>query len=736
MKLSKDIENYDKYYFEITHNDNEIIFHLKNSVLFSKNYLIIKHRKSNRRIIRKFDKSKVSFFKDELYEFNKTGFFDIFLKVDYFNTTYLKRIPFKLQNDLIISDEANLREIKFYKTRFGNLSFEYNEIIKPRDTDDIKVSAIVLVYNGEPYLKTCLTSLANQTLKNLEVLLVNDASTDNSLEICEEFAQKYSNFRIINKKENKGLANSVNMGIRHAKGEYIILVDNDDIIPENAYELLYNKALETGADVSIGRANFFVKNQSEMNFLDITPWKNERIVNDIRDYPDLFYDVFYWNKLIKKDLIIQNDIVMPEHIKYYGDRCFTHRVYSYARKISIIPDCVYLWRKRLDSLSRTRYDIDNFHDRMNAYDYDLDYLSDFYPDYFNTLFRRALFPIQGILESSEFEEVFIERVSEFFKKGQKKVKNIYDNNFYEIVNIYAFLITNGLFDELKELVQLDLKSHCDVLDENRKSYWNLPEFRNPDLNIPDELFEIRYLQQQFINIDEIIIDEENILFNSIRLPKYFDLNKGEIVFKGRAKQKDIYKDLCHSFQVEKISDDNVFNVKVPLSQLNLFEVYNINFRFTNKFGYSKDIKLSDRYIKNINNHNDDIEVRINSNNHISLIVQNLDRIFDIDCGSEELAFKINNADRVKKDFKIYLLNKKTEEEFFLDYNPFEGKYLLKWDLFLDKNTEYDMFMRVYTSDAKLNETVKIREEYIGSVLNSYDNAEIIITDESVKLKSF
>ena len=125
---------------------------------------------------------------------------------------------------------------------------------KMNDNKDYKLSSIVLVYNGGKYLKDCINSLVNQTLDNMEIILVNDASTDDSLSICKEFAQNFSNVKVINKKENGGLGTSGNMGIKAAKGEYITLVDNDDIIPPYAYEKLYNKAiwLEKGKIVMQG----------------------------------------------------------------------------------------------------------------------------------------------------------------------------------------------------------------------------------------------------------------------------------------------------------------------------------------------------------------------------------------------------------------------------------------------------------------------------------------------------
>ena len=135
-----------------------------------------------------------------------------------------------------------------------NNSTDYQNI--PNNNPDYALTAIVLVYNGELYLEDCLNSLINQTLDNLEILLINDASTDDSLSICKKFESSYDNIHLINKEENEGLSSSANLGISLAKGEYVILVDNDDIIPHYAYEKLYLKAKETDADICTGKANF------------------------------------------------------------------------------------------------------------------------------------------------------------------------------------------------------------------------------------------------------------------------------------------------------------------------------------------------------------------------------------------------------------------------------------------------------------------------------------------------
>ena len=111
-----------------------------------------------------------------------------------------------------------------------------------------KVSVIVPIYNVEKYIKKCLNSLVNQTLQEIQIILVNDGSKDKSGEIAKEYAQMYKNKILYLEKENGGLSDARNYGIPYAEGEYIAFIDSDDYIDENAYEEMYDKAKKENSD--------------------------------------------------------------------------------------------------------------------------------------------------------------------------------------------------------------------------------------------------------------------------------------------------------------------------------------------------------------------------------------------------------------------------------------------------------------------------------------------------------
>lgn len=125
------------------------------------------------------------------------------------------------------------------------------------------ISVIIPVFNTEEYISNCIKSIIGQTLKNIEILCVNDCSTDNSLEILQKFAKKDNRIKIIDLKENKGVSNARNTGIDLAQGEYIYLIDSDDWIDENYLEEMLKKIKETKSNVIIN-ANF-VKEYDNQN---------------------------------------------------------------------------------------------------------------------------------------------------------------------------------------------------------------------------------------------------------------------------------------------------------------------------------------------------------------------------------------------------------------------------------------------------------------------------------------
>ncbi len=221
---------------------------------------------------------------------------------------------------------------------------------------NVKISVVVPVYNVEKYLRECLESLVNQTFKDIEIICVNNGSTDNSLEILEEYAKKDSRIIVINQ-ENRGPSGSRNRGLECVRGEYLAFVDSDDYMDLDFYEKLYKSAKETDADIAATKVKFFKDGEYiEKNIINKHTY---RMGKDILETPD---DKIYfvrvanlWNKIYKTELINKNNIRFVNGITF-EDTHFSFLAIALAKKISIISDTSYIYRLRETSiLSRAFY---------------------------------------------------------------------------------------------------------------------------------------------------------------------------------------------------------------------------------------------------------------------------------------------------------------------------------------------------------------------------------------------
>ncbi|MDR3257037.1 MAG: glycosyltransferase, partial [Endomicrobium sp.] len=168
--------------------------------------------------------------------------------------------------------------------------------------NEYKVSVIIPVYNVEPYVKDCLDSVVNQTLKDIEIVCVNDGSTDNSWRVLEEYAARDSRIKIITQ-ANQGLACARNNGIKVAKGEYIGFVDSDDWISLDFYEKLYDNAKIENADVCVGNVKSYINGNTQPYF----NIEHFGIAND-KDKKRIISTNICWNKIYRRSMIEEHQL--------------------------------------------------------------------------------------------------------------------------------------------------------------------------------------------------------------------------------------------------------------------------------------------------------------------------------------------------------------------------------------------------------------------------------------------
>lgn len=199
-----------------------------------------------------------------------------------------------------------------------------------------KVSVIIPVYNTEKYLEDCLESVINQTLRELEIILIDDGSTDSSYQIMERYKSQYPDRIQLLSKENGGQATARNMAIPLCRGEYIGFVDSDDYIEPSMYEKMYEKAVEMSADyVECNYINVKVNEAGEQ----------ERIADygsRVREYTckkDMFIDPMLapWNKMYRRELLQNSTVVFPEGL-IYEDTAFCLNAISLVETFAYVPE--------------------------------------------------------------------------------------------------------------------------------------------------------------------------------------------------------------------------------------------------------------------------------------------------------------------------------------------------------------------------------------------------------------
>ncbi|MDU1855539.1 MAG: glycosyltransferase family 2 protein, partial [Clostridium baratii] len=202
-----------------------------------------------------------------------------------------------------------------------------------------KVSVIIPVYNVESYLRETLDSIMSQTLKDVEIILVNDGSTDGSQKIIDEYSEKFKNVVSIYQ-DNAGPGQARNRGIKAATGKYIAFVDSDDLLPEDSLEVRYNLAEENNADMVVCATCMYNGEETwpvKTHFFEEGP-------KDIRKNFELFWMMGPCNKLYSTDLI--KDLEFPSGINYGEDQVFVTRAYIRAKKIFSTQYVAYYYRIR------------------------------------------------------------------------------------------------------------------------------------------------------------------------------------------------------------------------------------------------------------------------------------------------------------------------------------------------------------------------------------------------------
>jgi glycosyltransferase involved in cell wall biosynthesis len=220
----------------------------------------------------------------------------------------------------------------------------------------MKISVIVPIYNVEEYLKRCINSICGQSYVNLEIILVNDGSTDTCPGICDEYRKKDSRVRVINK-QNGGLSDARNIGLEYATGDYISFVDSDDYIAKNMLEILVNTCITENCEIAVCGVVRKYSDREISTSSDLVEVLDNKTAFEYLIKGKYFHD-YAWNKLYKSELF--RDIRYPVG-KIYEDVFTTYKVFARANKVGYIDQPLYYYVQRDGSILRRGFNLNQFH---------------------------------------------------------------------------------------------------------------------------------------------------------------------------------------------------------------------------------------------------------------------------------------------------------------------------------------------------------------------------------------
>lgn len=296
----------------------------------------------------------------------------------------------------------------------------------------VLISVIVPVYNIEPYVERCIRSILNQTYDNLEIIAVNDGSTDNSGKLCHRIAETDPRIRVINQK-NLGLSEARNAGLRIAKGSYIAFVDGDDYIDEQMYEKLYEKLMQDRSDLALCNIRYVNENGQviDENKFDL---KDEILCEN--DFWEGYYGklqipyVVSWNKLYKRETFKG---IFFDKGKIHEDEFVLHKIISRCGKISVIKEPFYNYVQRPESIMCSSYNIQRLQ-AMEAYNIRLAYFVEKNENFICSTMTRML----GVLLDAKEKLDFSDKAN---RKRYYEMVKVYKRNFRQCFSRLDMTVT-------------------------------------------------------------------------------------------------------------------------------------------------------------------------------------------------------------------------------------------------------------------------------------------------------
>lgn len=448
-----------------------------------------------------------------------------------------------------------------------------------------KISIIVPVYNVEKYLKECLDSLINQTLEDIEIICVNDGSTDSSPQILDEYASKDSRIRVFHQ-ENQGVSVAYNYGIKQVKGKYFIIVDSDDWIREDSCELLYETIEKRKSDILLFA---YLKCQNNLINKDRRLEKLEEVAKGgnikFSDYYEEFIKgpLLSCGKLYRTDFIHKNNLLFPLNIQCCEDRVFAIKAYINADSISILDEGFYYYRldavqslsknskntvshtyKVVDILKKTIYSSNKIKNKADIYFAILNDIVNVITWLFNSVYN-----IDSKIENIKYIRLIKKEYKSYSKKNEESIA-IYKKLENTIKN-YNKLFIKKLFEPV-----LEIENRTDriilYLFERQIFNFNIGNIKNKLLRFKYFLhvLKLRFIAKfRKIKVAFLFYETENWysiknLYKEFQKSKYFEpvmyLTASQNTWKNRTNEEFMEMN-CKLFDSDNVNYEKLYNTE-------------------------------------------------------------------------------------------------------------------------------------------------------------------------------
>lgn len=401
-----------------------------------------------------------------------------------------------------------------------------------RKPQDELVSVIVPIYNVQAFLNEALWSIVNQDYTNLEIILVNDGSTDNSLEIAESYAKSDKRIKLIST-VNNGLGAARNIGMAHATGDYIVFADSDDVVPRKAYRVMIETLRSSNSEFVIGSYTRLTETREHM------PQWLQRVHTEARihikadEYLDGLINVFAWNKMFKREFLERIDFSWPEGIRY-EDQYPVTRAMILAEAFDVIPDVVFKYRVRFDgtSITQNKQDFADVDDRYSVIKSTKDMVYE--------------------LGSPEFRAHWAAKVLSFDLLPYMKESRLADLKYHEKVVELVDLVVEGAGADVMAMVPVkertaifafrhlpreelgkvllensELGFHVPFVEREGDFYFAPEYLQSLSITPHDDVLRFEEIDLPLVrNLNRIYWDDENLVFEGWAFPKSIGVHPG------------------------------------------------------------------------------------------------------------------------------------------------------------------------------------------------------------------